>query len=101
MKWLSAGLIFVLSTTLCALLLGLAGGGLRLFAATWAVLVGIVFAFVAYVATNDDPTPGDSGAERGRYHQLWFWGLATIFTIFAVRSFCWLFYIDGAEYKIQ
>ena len=56
MKWLSAGLVFVAATTVCALLIGLAGHGLGCFAAWLAGVVGVLFAFAAYIATNDqDP----------------------------------------------
>src|SRR6266496_2906024 len=36
-----------------------------------------------------------------RYRRVWFWAMAVCFAMFAVRSFCWLFYIDGSDYKIQ
>src|SRR4030095_5033992 len=36
-----------------------------------------------------------------RYRRIWFWGVAFCFAIFAVRSFCWLLYIDSSELKIQ
>ena len=36
-----------------------------------------------------------------RYRRVWFWAVAVCFAIFAVRSFCWLLYIDGSELKIQ
>src|SRR5207253_3200718 len=36
-----------------------------------------------------------------RYRHLWFWGIAICFVLFALRSFCWLLYIDGEELKIQ
>src|SRR5438105_234462 len=36
-----------------------------------------------------------------RYRRVWFWAMAVCFAVFAVRSFCWLFYIDGSDYKIQ
>jgi hypothetical protein len=32
---------------------------------------------------------------------VWFWAMAVFFAMFAVRSFCWLFYLDGSDYKIQ
>src|SRR5205085_8812501 len=35
------------------------------------------------------------------YRRVWIWTVAAFFAIFAVRSFCWLFYIDGSDYKIQ
>src|SRR4029077_18979748 len=36
-----------------------------------------------------------------RYRSVWFWAVAFCFALFAVRSFCWLLYIDGSELKIQ
>src|SRR5205814_6220000 len=36
-----------------------------------------------------------------RYRHVLFWAVAVCFAMFAVRSFCWLFYIDGSDYKIQ
>src|SRR5213076_3439866 len=36
-----------------------------------------------------------------RYRHVWFWAVAVCFAMFDVRSFCWLFYIDGSDYKIQ
>src|SRR5205814_3350552 len=36
-----------------------------------------------------------------RYRKFWFWVVAAFFALFAVRSFCWLLYIDGGEWKIQ
>ncbi len=36
-----------------------------------------------------------------RYRSVWFWAVAVCFAAFAVRSFCWLLYIDGSELKIQ
>jgi hypothetical protein len=36
-----------------------------------------------------------------KYRNLPIWILAGFFTIFAVRSFCWLLFFDGAELKIQ
>ena len=36
-----------------------------------------------------------------RYGKVWIWLLGICFLMFAVRSFCWLFYIDGSELRIQ
>ena len=36
-----------------------------------------------------------------RYGKVWLWLLGVCFLMFAVRSFCWLFYIDGSEFRIQ
>jgi hypothetical protein len=36
-----------------------------------------------------------------RYGKVWIWLLGVCFLMFAVRSFCWLLYIDGSELRIQ
>ena len=36
-----------------------------------------------------------------RYGRIWLWLLGVCFLMFAVRSFCWLLYIDGSELRIQ
>ena len=36
-----------------------------------------------------------------RYRHVWFWAMAVCFAVFAVRSFCWLLYIDGSDLRIQ
>src|SRR6266704_1099776 len=35
------------------------------------------------------------------YGKVWLWLLGVCFLMFAVRSFCWLFYIDGSDFRIQ
>jgi hypothetical protein len=36
-----------------------------------------------------------------RYGKVWLWLLGACFLMFAVRSFCWLLYIDGSDLRIQ
>jgi hypothetical protein len=101
MKWLAGGLIFVNFATVCGLLLGMFGG-LGPVSAILALIIGLAFAVAAYLTTNDPRRlqPADESSPR-RYRNLVTWILAAIFAIFAVRSFCWLFYVDGSELKIQ
>jgi hypothetical protein len=130
MKWLSADLIFVNLSAVCGLLLGIAGNGLSKLSALLALVSGAAFATAAYLGTFDPATlncrAGASPAfsrsasealalqeeaetttyERistalWRYRHVWFWVMAICFAVFAVRSFCWLLYIDGNELKIQ
>ena len=98
MKGLAAGLIFVTAATLCALLLGLAVGGLNPLIAFISFIAGFLFAAATYLGTADVNRPSPNSS---RYSRIWLWGLGAVFTIFAVRSFCWLLYIDGSELKIQ
>lgn len=130
MKWLSAGLTFFNVSTVCALLAGMLAHGLGKPIAVFSVLAGLAAALIAYWVTAatplrqrqpkpppvEPPPPvqkrkrrRDRRAEdstiiippRERYRSVWFWLLAACFTIFAVRSFGWLLYIDGNELKVQ
>src|SRR6266568_7970487 len=142
MKWLSAGLVFVNLSTVCGLLLGMAGNGLNKHSAIFALVSGAALAVAAYLGTSDpdksncraDASPDSPGsasealalqraqpevplskrAQRRlqknapgltpaswRYGKVWLWLLGACFLMFAVRSFCWLLYIDGNELKIQ
>src|SRR5437016_1757207 len=126
MKWLSAGLTFVNLSTVCGLLMGMAGNGLNELSAIFALVSGGAFALAAYLGTSDTAVQRKnvnspvveqkcSKSKRQletvvqqrtspmarRYRHLWFWGIAICFVLFALRSFCWLLYIDGNELKIQ
>lgn len=105
MKWLSAGLTFVNLSVVCGLLLGMVGHGLNALTAALALICGVAFAVAAWLGTSDPRKP--SGSEENsskaprRYGKIWFWLVAAFFALFAFRSFCWLFYIDGGDSKIQ
>src|SRR5467141_2362182 len=128
MKWLSAGLTFVNFSTVCGLILGVAANGLGQPVAVISLILGVVAAIFAYLGTSDPKTkidildsaePGAKLSKRGqrrlrragnlpsaptairKYRSFWTWVLAACFAIFAVRSFCWLLYIDGDQLKIQ
>jgi hypothetical protein len=125
MKWLAALLTFVNLSTICGLLLGIAGRGLNALSAAVALVCGAAFAVAAYLGTSDatvrkktakhaavegkpnklsdsESTPNSAvWSALMRYRRVWFWVVAAFFAMFAVRSFCWLFYIDGSDYKIQ
>jgi hypothetical protein len=105
MKWLSAGLTFVNLSVVCGLLLGIVGHGLNAFSAGFALICGVAFAVAAWLGTSDPrkssgPQAKPSQSPR-RYGKIWFWLVAGFFALFAFRSFCWLFYIDGSDLKIQ
>jgi hypothetical protein len=125
MKWLSAILTFVNLSAVCGLLLGMAGRGLNVLSASLALVCGAAFAVAAYLGTSDGAIPDKAAnhpaVERKRqkpselestpnadvwsaimrYRRVWFWAVAVCFAIFAVRSFCWLLYIDGSDLRIQ
>jgi hypothetical protein len=104
MKWVAAGLTFVSAATVAGLLFGIAARGLGTFTATAAFSVGIVAAILACLRTSDAVSITNGVAAESpwqRYRAIWKWLVAGCFLIFAVRSFCWLLYIDGEEFRIQ
>jgi hypothetical protein len=126
MKWICGGLTFVNIATICGLFLGIVRPGIDGYVAFLAFVVGMAAAIFAYLRTLDyaantntstrDPATKLSQRQQGRqsagthpepqpvlkkYSNAWTWVLAVFFTLFAVRSFCWLLYIDGEELRIQ
>jgi hypothetical protein len=105
MKWLSAGLTFVNLSVVCGLLLGMVGHGLNALSAALALVCGVAFAVAAWLGTPDlgkaSGTEARPSEAPRRYGKVWFWLVAAFFALFAVRSFCWLLYIDGGDWKIQ
>ncbi len=113
MKGLSAGLIFVSLSSVFAVILGIFGHGLSTLVAGTSLILGGLTAGVAYVQTFDpqknysatvpvvDPTDSGSPPSWHRYRNIWLWLVGGFFLIFAVRSFCWLLYIDNDQLRIQ
>ena len=107
MKWLSGGLTFVNFATVCGLLLGMIAGGLGKGTAILSVCLGGAIAVLALVTTQDKErpeTPKKKNADanpRRSYKAIWLWLVAACFAIFAIRSFCWLLYLDGDQLRIQ
>ncbi|MEY2543156.1 MAG: hypothetical protein QOE81_617, partial [Verrucomicrobiota bacterium] len=94
MKWLSGGLTFVNFATVCGLLIGMLTGGLSAAVAWVALILAAGFALLAYLRTTDSEPQADAldrdQSQLSKYRKLPIWILAGFFTIFAVRSFCWL-----------
>jgi hypothetical protein len=105
MKWLSGGLTFVNFATVCGLVIGMLTGGLNAAVAWVALIVAAGFALLAYLRTTDSEPQSDrldqDKSKISKYRKLPIWILAGVFIIFAVRSFCWLLFVDGTELKIQ
>lgn len=105
MKWLSGGLTFVNFATVCGLLIGMLTGGLRTAVALAALILAAGFALLAYLRTTDSEPPAGAldrdKSTTSKYRKLPIWILGGFFAIFAVRSFCWLLFVDGTELKIQ
>jgi hypothetical protein len=81
------------------------GHGLNALSAALALVCGVAFAVAAWLGTSDHGKPSGPEARPSkaprRYGKVWFWLVAAFFALFAVRSFCWLLYIDGGDLKIQ
>src|SRR5215467_1864545 len=125
MKWVTAGVTFVNLSVVCGLFLGLAGRGLNTVNAALALVCGAAFAVAAFFGTRDSTVCNEAASRPApeqkqrrvsepekpqnanlpsaliRYRHVWFWAVAVCFAMFAVRSFCWLLYIDGSDLKIQ
>jgi hypothetical protein len=110
MKWFCAGVAFVTFSTICGLLLGIIAAGLNPLIAGAAIVFG--FAIAAHVIASgrivDDrlqaekqAAPADERVAPVKYRNAWKWVLAACFAIFALRSFGWLIYIDGEEWRVQ
>jgi len=127
MKWLAAGLTFVNVTTVCGCLEGIAAHGLSKRVAASSAIAGLVAGLFAFWGTWESPaqeevaapdvtptgsTPETRGSSHdrgatvvarpgGRYRWIWLAAVVAVFAMFAFRSFCNVFFIDGNEYKIQ
>ncbi len=122
MRWLCAGLAYVNFATVAALVFGTAFRGLSATTAALALVCGFAGAVAAFVATDEPSTATKSLPEvekssrskrrsrrrevilrprDARYSSFWLWVTIFCFAVFALRSFCWLLYIDGNELKVQ
>ncbi len=127
MKWCSAGLTLVNVATMAGLLLGIVGGGLDGGFAGLALVLGLAAAIYAWLETAPFvlrqkvvvppppqlpkskrarrrmklDTPPEVTAPPPRRWHFWGWAVGVVFALFAVRSFCWILWVDGKNYKIQ
>jgi hypothetical protein len=127
MNWLAGGLTAVNVSTVCGLVFGMLGHGLTPRSALLSLLIGGAAAVFAYRGTYAPPKSRrteaiaeppkrlskraqrrlklppeiDQPPPQRQYRRIWFWLMAACFALFALRSFCWLLYIEGAKLKIQ
>jgi hypothetical protein len=127
MKLFSAGLTFVNVATIAGLILGILASGLDDGFAWLALFLGVVSAVFAWLGTTSfsrrkavmiPPAPSLPKSKRARRrmkmpaepkavpaprpnYQLWAWVVGIVFALFAIRSFCWLLWVDGNHFKIQ
>src|SRR5207245_8909734 len=95
------GLTVVNIATTSGLLIGMLTGGLSTPVAFAALILAAAFALFAYLRTSDPKSQTNAldrdRSEASKYRNLPIWILAGFFTIFAVRSFCWLLFVDGTR----
>jgi hypothetical protein len=127
MRWLAAGLTFVNVATVWALVFGMIGAGLNKPLSLLALIAGLVAGLFAFFGTTDGlrrkapvqeatpapPTKATRASRRRaavqpprerpwrRYRNFWLWFVVACFAVFALRSFCWLLYIDSNDLKVQ
>ncbi|MGB8341159.1 MAG: hypothetical protein WCE51_06185 [Chthoniobacterales bacterium] len=128
MKWFSAGLTFVNVATIAGLILGILGGGLDEGFAGLALVLGTAAAIWAWIGTSNfsarkkvliTPAAAERKSKRARRRlkleaqpvalppasprrwHFWTWAVGIVFALFAVRSFCWVLWVDGNNLKIQ
>src|SRR5947208_5391790 len=117
MKWLGAGVTFFNLSTIAGLVLGIIAGGLTPLVAAVSLLFGGAIALYLLVSESarvhalEVPAVQAKGSKSkisaqspsgfAKYRDFWKWAVAACFTVFALRCFCWLLYIDGAELRIQ
>ncbi|HWM26231.1 MAG TPA: hypothetical protein VNP98_15560 [Chthoniobacterales bacterium] len=95
MKWLSAGLTFVNVSTVCGLLMGIAGHGLNKTVALAAVLLGLVAALLAFWGTYHTPlqevTPNTTPPAANipvlrKYRSIWLSLVVGVFVIATLNA---------------
>jgi hypothetical protein len=114
MKPLSAGLTLINVATVTGLILGITGGGLNRTHALIALIVGLAASILAWSQTrwfskgiektSAQARSGEKTApvsHSGGNRRFWFWVISLLFALTAVRSFCWLIYLDGPSLVMQ
>ncbi len=108
MRWLSGGVTFVNVAVVSALLIGMVADGLTHVVAKIAFVLGLLGAAIAFAQTREPGAAAIAPADEHRAdppkhggYRIWFWLLAACFGFFAFRSFGWILFIDGNQWKVQ
>jgi hypothetical protein len=106
MRLVTAVLVYVAVAAVTGLVLGMDAGGLSPPIAVGSLMAGAISAVIAFFAV---PQLSESAAREphelnnpfAKYHSTWKWLVAFVFALFAVRSFCWLYFYDGDSALVQ
>jgi hypothetical protein len=104
MRLLSAGLIYVAVSTVAALLLGENAGGLNLSVSFVSLIIGATGAIAAFflmAPSGEGSVAAKDEDSLAKYRSIWLCLIGFVFAIFALRSFCWLFFFNGEDIDIQ
>jgi hypothetical protein len=104
MRLLSAGLIYVAVSCVVAVLLGEVASGLNPWVSFFSLIVGAIAALATFsFMPPGPPRPVSSSIDDplSKYRSIWLWLLGFVFTMFAIRSFCWILFFAGENINIQ
>src|SRR5262245_59431299 len=105
MRLLSAGLIYVASSTIAAVLLAEIAGHLNPLVSFFSLMAGATAAIAAFFLMPPAPLPASAGNPSddalSKYRSIWLCLVGFVFAIFALRSFCWILFFAGERLNIQ
>jgi len=105
MRPLSAGLIYVAVSTAAAVLLAEIAGRLNPGVSLFSLMTGATAALATFfLMPPAPPRPPVSSAiddPLSKYRSIWLCLVGFVFTMFAIRSFCWILFFAGDNINIQ
>ena len=105
MRPLSAGLIYVAVSTAAAVLLAEIAGRLNPGVSLFSLMTGATAALATFFLMPPAPPRPPVGSTiddpLSKYRSIWLCLVGFVFTMFAIRSFCWILFFAGDNINIQ
>jgi hypothetical protein len=105
MRLLSAGLIYVASSTVAAVLLAEIAGHLNPGVSFFSLLAGAIAALATFFlmppAAPRASVSDTRNVALSKYRFIWICLVGFVFAMFALRSFCWILFFAGEHLNIQ
>jgi hypothetical protein len=105
MRLLSAGLIYVASSTVAAVLLAEIAGHLNAGVSFFSLLAGATAALATFFlmppAAPRASVSDTRNVALSKYRFIWICLVGFVFAMFALRSFCWILFFAGEHLNIQ